>query len=64
MISSTAATIAAFGKTLPEVKTQEPDATVTRGNISITAPGLTGATVTSATVSDELDGTPVLGISN
>lgn len=64
MISSTAATIAAFGNTLPEVKTQEPDATVTKGNISITAPGLTGATVTSATVSDELDGKKVVGAWN
>lgn len=64
VISSTAATIAAFGKTLPEVKTQEPDATVTKGNISITAPGLTGATVTSATVSDELDGKKVAGAWN
>lgn len=64
VISSTAATIAAFGKTLPEVKTQEPDATVTKGNISITAPGLTGATVTSATVSEELDGKKVAGAWN
>lgn len=64
VISSTAATIAAFGKTLPEVKTQEPDATVTKDNISITAPGLTGATVTSATVSDELDGKKVVGAWN
>lgn len=64
VISSTAATIAAFGKTLPKVKTQEPDATVTKGNISITAPGLTGATVTSATVSDELDGKKVVGAWN
>ena len=64
VISSTAATIAAFGKTLPEVKTQEPDATVTKGNISITAPGLTGATVTSATVSDELDGKKVVSAWN
>ena len=64
VISSTAATIAAFGNTLPEVKTQEPDATVTKGNISITAPGLTGATVTSATVSDELDGKKVVGAWN
>ena len=64
VISSTAATIAAFGATLPKVKTQEPDATVTKGNISITAPGLTGATVTSATVSDELDGKKVVGAWN
>lgn len=64
VISSTAATIAAFGKTLPEVKTQEPDATVTKGNISITAPGLTDATVTLATVSDELDGKNVVGAWN
>lgn len=64
VISSTAATIAAFGKTLPEVKTQEPDATVTRGNISITAPGLTDAMVTSATVSEELDGKKVAGAWN
>lgn len=64
VISSTAATIAAFGKTLPEVKTQEPDATVTKGNISITAPGLTDAMVTSATVSEELDGKRVVGAWN
>ncbi len=64
VISSTAATIAAFGKTLPEVKTQEPDATVTKGNISITAPGLTDATVTLATVSDELDGKKVVSAWN
>ena len=64
VISSTAATIAAFGATLPKVKTQEPDATVTKDNISITAPGLTGATVTSATVSDELDGKKVVGAWN
>ena len=64
VISSTAATIAAFGKTLPEVKTQEPDATVTKGNISITAPGLTDAMVTSATVSEELDGKKVAGAWN
>lgn len=64
VISSTAATIAAFDATLPKVKTQEPDATVTKGNISITAPGLTGATVTSATVSDELDGKKVVGAWN
>lgn len=64
VISSTAATIAAFGKTLPEVKTQEPDATVTKGNISITAPGLTDAMVTSATVSEELDGKKVVGAWN
>ena len=64
VISSTAATISAFGKTLPEVKTQEPDATVTKDNISITAPGLTGATVTSATVSEELDGKKVVSAWN
>lgn len=64
VISSTAATIAAFGKTLPEVKTQEPDVTVTKGNISITAPGLTDAMVTSATVSEELDGKRVVGAWN
>lgn len=64
VISSTAATIAAFGKTLPKVKTQEPDATVTKGNISITAPGLTDATVTLATVSDELDGKKVVSAWN
>lgn len=64
VISSTAATIAAFGKTLPEVKTQEPDATVTKGNISITAPGLMDATVTPATVDDTLDGKKVAGAWN
>ena len=61
VISSTAATIAAFGKTLPEIKTQEPDATVEKDNVSITAPGLTDATVTPATVDDTLDGKKVVG---
>lgn len=64
MISSTAATIAAFGKTLPEVKTQEPDATVTKGNISITAPGLTGITVAAVDKGTELDGKKVVGAWN
>lgn len=64
VISSTAATIAAFGKTLPEVKTQEPDATVTKGNISITAPGLTGITVAAVDKGTELDGKKVVGAWN
>ena len=64
VISSTAATIAAFGKTLPEVKTQEPDATVTKGNISITAPGLTGVTVAAVDKGTELDGKKVAGAWN
>ena len=47
VISSTAATIAAFGKTLPEVKKVETveSKTVTKGDVTVTAPGLTDLTV-------------------
>lgn len=47
VISKTAATIAAFGKTLPEVKKVETveSKTVTKGDVTVTAPGLTDLTV-------------------
>ena len=50
VISSTAATIAAFGKTLPEVKEVETveSKTVTKDNVTVTAPGLTSLTVKEA----------------
>lgn len=51
VISKTADTIAAFGKALPtvnKVETVEPK-TVTQDNVAVTAPGLTGLTVTEAT---------------
>ena len=50
VISSTAATIAAFGKTLPEVKKVETveSKTVTKDNVTVTAPGLTDLTVAAA----------------
>lgn len=51
VISKTAATIAAFGKTLPAVKKVEAveSKTVTKDNVAVTAPGLTSLTVTEAT---------------
>lgn len=51
VISKTAATIAAFGKTLPEVKKVETveSKTVTKGDVTVTAPGLTDLTVTETT---------------
>lgn len=51
MISKTADTIAAFGKTLPAVKKVETveSKTVTKDNVAVTAPGLTSLTVTEAT---------------
>lgn len=51
VISSTADTIAAFGKTLPEVKKVETveSKTVTKGDVTVTAPGLTDLTVTETT---------------
>ena len=51
VISSTAATIAAFGKTLPAVKKVETveSKTVTKDNVTVTAPGLTDLTVAAAT---------------
>ena len=51
VISKTADTIAAFGKALPtvnKVETVEPE-TVTQDGVAVTAPGLTGLTVTEAT---------------
>lgn len=51
VISKTAATIAAFGKTLPTVKKVEAveSKTVAKGDVAVTAPGLTDLTVTAAT---------------
>lgn len=51
VISKTADTIAAFGKTLPEVKKVETveSKTVTKGDVTVTAPGLTDLTVTETT---------------
>ena len=51
VISKTAATIAAFGKTLPAVKKVEAveSKTVTKDNVAVTAPCLTSLTVTEAT---------------
>ena len=50
VISKTAATIAAFGKALPEVKKVETveSKTVTKDNVTVTAPGLTDLTVVAA----------------
>lgn len=50
VISKTAATIAAFGKALPEVKKVETveAKTVTKDNVTVTAPGLTDLTVAAA----------------
>ena len=47
VISKTADTIAAFGKALPEVKKVETveSKTVTKGDVTVTAPGLTDLTV-------------------
>lgn len=52
VVNNTAATIAAFGKTLPEVKPVEGVKNVTKTDgttsVSVTAPGLTGLTVEKA----------------
>lgn len=50
VISKTAATIAAFGKALPEIKKVETveSKTVTKDNVTVTAPGLTDLTVAAA----------------
>lgn len=50
VISKTAGTIAAFGKTLPAVKKVETveSKTVTKNNVTVTAPGLTDLTVAVA----------------
>lgn len=47
VISKTAATIAAFGKALPQIKKVETveSKTVTKDNVTVTAPGLTDLTV-------------------
>lgn len=51
VISKTADTIAAFGKTLPAVKKVETveSKTVAKGDVAVTAPGLTDLTVKEAT---------------
>lgn len=51
VINKTAATIAAFGKTLPTVNKVETveSKTVTKGDVAVTAPGLTGLTVKATT---------------
>ena len=51
VISKTADTIAAFGKTLPTVKKVEAveSKTVAKGDVAVTAPGLTDLTVTATT---------------
>lgn len=50
VISKTADTIAAFGKALPQVKKVETveSKTVTKDNVTVTAPGLTNLTVAAA----------------
>lgn len=63
VISKTAATIKAFGKTLPKIddnKTVSDEAT----GVSVTAPGLTGITVAAVDKGTELDGKKVAGAWN
>lgn len=66
VISSTAATIAAFGATLPKVEQGEKPETKTdeATKISVTAPGLTGITVAAVDKGTELDGKKVVGAWN
>ena len=66
VISSTAATIAAFGKTLPKIEQVEESVTKTdeATKISVTAPGLTGVTVAAVDKGTELDGKKVAGAWN
>ena len=66
VISSTAATIAAFGNTLPDTKQVEKSETKTdeATKISVTAPGLTGSTVAAVDKGTELDGKKVAGAWN
>lgn len=66
VISSTAATIAAFGNTLPDTKQVEKSETKTdeATKISVTAPGLTGVTVAAVDKGTELDGKKVAGAWN
>ena len=63
VISKTAATIAAFGATLPKIddnKTVSDEAT----GVSVTAPGLTGIKAEQTKVGEELDGKKVAGAWN
>ena len=66
VISSTAATIAAFGNTLPDTKQVEKSETKTdeATKISVTAPGLTCITVAAVDKGTELDGKKVAGAWN
>ena len=66
VISKTADTIAAFGKTLPDTKQGEKPETKTdeATKISVTAPGLTGITVAAVDKGTELDGKKVAGAWN
>ena len=66
VISSTAATIAAFGNTLPDTKQVEKSETKTdeATKISVTAPVLTGITVAAVDKGTELDGKKVAGAWN
>ena len=66
VISSTAAMIAAFGKTLPKIEQVEESVTKTdeATKISVTAPGLTGVTVAAVDKGTELDGKKVAGAWN
>ena len=66
VISKTAATIAAFGATLPETKQGEKSETKTdeATKISVTAPGLTGITVAAVDKGTELDGKKVVSAWN
>lgn len=72
VISKTAATIKAFGKTLPDTSAVEKWKTVSEDNtvydeatgVSVTAPGLTGITVAAVDKGTELDGKKVAGAWN
>ena len=57
VISKTAATIKAFGGALPTVKKVETveSKTVTKGDVAVTAPGLTDLTVTAETAAPTID---------
>lgn len=66
VISSTAATIKAFGATLPKIEQGEKPETKTdeATKISVTAPGLTDVTVAAVDKGTELDGKKVAGAWN
>ena len=72
VISKTAATIKAFGKTLPDTSAVEKWKTVSEDNtvydeatgVSVTAPGLTGIKAEQTKVGEELDGKKVAGAWN